>query len=221
MIIEVKKLKKYFNTSDVVVKAVDNINYTFYEKSTLILGPSGSGKTTFLDLVGLLLNKTSGKILFDGIDISNKSTKVQRDFIKKNISYIFQRYNLIDNLNMGENIRIAAYSRLDEKLFKNITRSLSIDEILKKYPNQVSGGQNQRVAIARALIKKPKVLFADEPTGALDNKTTLQVLDLLFSLQKEYGYKMIMVSHDTSISDKFEKVIKYNEGIIHDEIRSY
>lgn len=214
MSIKLEKLNKQFKSYDKTIRAVDNITFEFDKKSSVIIGASGSGKTTLLDLVGLLLKPDSGSIIFDNQDITILSDEKKREFIKDNIGYIFQSYNLIDSLTVKENIFLGLHKKIDQNLFEKITKKLNLSSLLNKYPNQLSGGQKQKCAISRAILKKPKLLLADEPTGALDVKSTAEVIDLIFDLQKSFEYKIIMVTHDISLISNFESIIKYRDGLI-------
>lgn len=214
MEIRVENLVKEFKSFDKTLVVVNNISYKFIGKTTVITGASGSGKTTFLDLVGLLSKPNSGKIFFDDICVSDLSSKKQRDFIRDNIGYIFQSYNLIDSLDCKENILLGVHGKADMDFFDKLVNKLDIVGVLNKRPSQISGGQKQRVAIVRALIKRPSILLADEPTGALDEKTSKEVMELLFSLQKEYGYNLISVTHDLDQVKMFDNVIRYKDGVI-------
>lgn len=217
MEIRVENLVKEFKSFDKTLVVVNKINYKFIGKTTVITGASGSGKTTFLDLIGLLSKPNSGKIFFDNVCVSDFSSKKQREFIRDNIGYIFQSYNLIDSLDCRENILLGVHGKPDMEFFDKLVKKLDIVGVLDKRPNQISGGQKQRVAIVRALIKRPSILLADEPTGALDEKTSKEVMELLFSLQKEYGYNLISVTHDLDQVKLFESVIRYKDGVILDD----
>ncbi len=215
MLYEVKGISKIYTNGEVENKALDNVNLTINENETVtILGPSGSGKTTLLNMLSGLDSVDSGVIKFKGKDITKyneaKLTKYRRD----NTGFIFQSYNLVATLTVRENVQLGA------QLSKN---SLDVDEMIKKvglqdhidkFPHQLSGGQQQRVAIARVLVKNPEVIFCDEPTGALDEQSGREVLDLLQKLTQEYYTTLIMVTHNVNIANMSHKVIYFKNGKI-------
>lgn len=214
---ECKNLVKKYKSGGGELFALNNVDVNFEKgKITTILGPSGSGKTTLLNMVSGLDSIDSGVINFEGKDISGYSESKLSKYRRNNTGFIFQSYNLISTLTVRENIELGEY------LSKN---SLSIDEILEevgltdhadKFPHQLSGGQQQRVAIARVLVKNPKVMFCDEPTGALDEVSGRKVLDLLQSLNEKYGTTLVMVTHNPNIADMSHQVIYFKNGEIVD-----
>lgn len=213
--IEIKDVKKSYGEGSAKVDVLKGIS-TQIDKGQMcvILGPSGSGKSTFLNLIGGLDSADSGKIIIDGMNIASMKNKRLADYRRDSLGFIFQFYNLIPNLTVYENIQVC----------ENLTSSpMNIDELLdvlnmtehkNKFPSQLSGGQQQRCAIARALVKNPKLLLCDEPTGALDSKTSKEILILLEKVNKIYNTTMLIVTHNTAIKDMVHKVIKIKDGLI-------
>lgn len=181
----------------------------------MILGASGSGKSTLLNVISGLERPDSGKVLYDKTDITELSDKDLTEFRKENVSFIFQQYYLLPNMNVDKNVKMGA-DLAANKEYKAIIKAVGLQDKLHKYPSELSGGEQQRVSVARALAKKPNVLFLDEPTGALDEEMGRQVLDYICRLQKEYGFTIIMVTHNLNIADMANTVIKMNSGIIAD-----
>lgn len=216
-----KKVYKTYEVNETFNHALENIDLELNEGEVIvILGPSGSGKSTLLNLLSGIDLPTKGTIFYYDDKVNKLSDDELVDYRKEHLGFIFQSYHLIPNLTVYENII------LGKELSKN---PLDIDEVLKaveltdqknKYPYQLSGGQMQRVAIARSLVKNPEVLFCDEPTGALDEKTGKKVLELLQKINKEYKTTMIIVTHNPSIADIANTVIKMNSGKIVDVIKN-
>ena len=191
----------------------------------VILGASGSGKSTFLNVISGLERPDSGKVFYDGKDITALSDNELTSFRKENvelilsfsmpllIGFIFQQYYLLPNMSVDKNVKMGA-DLANNKDYKNVIRAVGLGEKLHKYPSELSGGEQQRVSIARALAKRPRVLFLDEPTGALDEQTGRQVLDYICKLQKEYGFTIVMVTHNLNIAEMANTVIKMNSGKI-------
>ncbi len=214
-------LVKKYKSGEGFLYALNHINVSIESgKINTILGPSGSGKTTLLNMLSALDEIDSGQILFEGKDISKLSEKKKTLYRRENTGFIFQSYNLISTLTVRENVELGEY------LSK---RSLDVDEVIDqvglsehkdKYPHQLSGGQQQRVAIARVLVKNPKVIFCDEPTGALDEESGRIVLDLLQKLNEKYKTTLVMVTHNPNIAHMSNKVIYFNSGKIVKEIEN-
>ena len=180
---------------------------------TAILGSSGSGKSTLLNCLSGLEHPDSGSIKYDTVDITKLSDTDITRFRKDNIGFIFQQYYLLPNMTVEKNVRMGA-DLADNMDYREIIKAVGLENKMNKYPSELSGGEQQRVSVARALAKKPKVLFLDEPTGALDEQTGRQVLDYIFKLHKEYGFTMAMVTHNQNISEMANTVIKINSGRI-------
>ncbi len=214
-------LVKKYKSGEGYLYALNNVNVSIESgKINTILGPSGSGKTTLLNMLSALDEVDEGQIIFEGKDISKLSEKKKTLYRRENTGFIFQSYNLISTLTVRENVELGEY------LSK---RSLDVDEVIEqvglsehkdKYPHQLSGGQQQRVAIARVLVKNPKVIFCDEPTGALDEESGRIVLDLLQNLNKKYKTTLVMVTHNPNIAHMSDKVIYFNSGKIVKEIEN-
>ena len=178
-----------------------------------IIGKSGSGKSTLMNIIGALDVPTSGRYLLGGEDVDQMSDDQLADIRNRQIGFIFQQYYLLPNMSVDKNVKMGA-DLANNKDYKNVIRAVGLGEKLHKYPSELSGGEQQRVSIARALAKRPRVLFLDEPTGALDEQTGRQVLDYICKLQKEYGFTIVMVTHNLNIAEMANTVIKMNSGKI-------
>ena len=179
----------------------------------VILGASGSGKSTLLNCLSGLERVDDGKIKYENTDITAFSDKELTKFRKENIGFIFQQYYLLPDMNVEKNVRMGA-DLAGNADYKEVIEAVGLSDKLKKYPSELSGGEQQRVAIARAIAKKPKYLFLDEPTGALDEKTGRQILVYICKLQIERGFTVVMVTHNGNIAETADKVIKMNSGEI-------
>ncbi len=180
---------------------------------TVILGASGSGKSTFLNVISGLEHPDSGSVRYDTLDITKLSDTELTKFRKENVGFIFQQYYLLPNMTVEKNVRMGA-DLADNIEYREILKAVGLEDKIKKYPCELSGGEQQRVSIARALAKKPKVLFLDEPTGALDEQTGRQVLDYICKLHKKLGFAIVMVTHNQNIAEMANTVIKMNSGAI-------
>ncbi len=180
---------------------------------TVILGASGSGKSTFLNVVSGLERPDSGSVLYGTSDITKLSDEELTQFRKDNIGFIFQQYYLLPNMTVEKNVRMGA-DLADNREYAEIITAVGLEDKQKKYPSELSGGEQQRVSVARALAKKPKVLFLDEPTGALDEQTGRHVLDYICKLHKEYAFTIVMVTHNQNIAQMANTVVKINSGKI-------
>ena len=210
--IEVKEIIKSYGNSDNKIQVLKGISLKIKDGDfAVILGASGSGKSTFLNVVSGLEYPDSGKVLYDGTDITTLSDKELTLFRKENVGFIFQQYYLLANMSVDKNVKMGADLGRN-KAYRNIIEAVGLGEKLHKYPSELSGGEQQRVSVARALAKKPKVLFLDEPTGALDEQTGRQVLDYICKLQKKYGFTIVMVTHNLNIAEMATTVIKMNSG---------
>ena len=210
--IEVKEIIKSYGNSDNKIQVLKGISLKIKDGDfAVILGASGSGKSTFLNVVSGLEYPDSGKVLYDGTDITTLSDKELTLFRKENVGFIFQQYYLLPNLSVDKNVKMGTDLGRN-KAYRNIIEAVGLGEKLHKYPSELSGGEQQRVSVARALAKKPKVLFLDEPTGALDEQTGRQVLDYICKLQKKYGFTIVMVTHNLNIAEMATTVIKMNSG---------
>ncbi len=212
--IEVRNLTKYYGIGESRFKALDDVTVNISDgEFIVILGASGSGKSTFLNVISGLEEIDGGSVTYDGRQLENMSEKELTKFRRDNTAYIFQQYYLLPHLNVEKNIKMGA--DLDHnKDFLPLIEAVGLAEKRKKFPSELSGGEQQRVAIARALAKNPKVLFLDEPTGALDENTGRLILDYIIKLQAKQGFTMIMVTHNANIAETADRIIKMNSGKI-------
>ena len=183
----------------------------------VIQGTSGSGKSTLLNCIGGLDTMDSGSIKVDGTEIFGMTSDQLADYRRDNLGFIFQFYNLVPNLTVRENIQVCEYLTDDPLPMDDLIETLGLTEHQNKFPSQLSGGQQQRCAIARALVKNPKLLLCDEPTGALDSKTSRDILVLLEEINEKYGTTMLIVTHNNSIKNMVHKVIFIKDGLISKE----
>ena len=212
--IEVKNLTKYYGRGESRFKALDDVSVRIDDGAfVVILGASGSGKSTFLNVISGLETMDGGSVAYDGRTLQAMGEKELTKFRRDNTAYIFQQYYLLPHLNVEKNVKLGA-DLDDNKTFLPLLDAVGLTEKRKKFPSELSGGEQQRVAIARALAKNPKVLFLDEPTGALDEKTGRQVLDYIIGLQKKQGFTMIMVTHNANIAETADRIIRMNSGKI-------
>ena len=214
--ITINNLTKYYGKGESQFKALDDVSVTINDgEYIVILGASGSGKSTFLNAISGLETIDGGTITYDNNRLEKMSEKELTKFRKDNTAFIFQQYYLLPHLNVEKNVKMGA-DLANNKEISSFIEAVGLKEKAKKFPSELSGGEQQRVAIARALAKKPKVLFLDEPTGALDEKTGRQVLDYIIRLQQEQKFTMIMVTHNANIADTPDRIIKMNSGKIID-----
>lgn len=215
MYIELKKLIKTYKMGDVTITAVDKVSFGI-EKGELavVLGPSGAGKTTVLNILGGMDRSDSGTITIDDKDISKYSNQELTKYRRNDIGFIFQFYNLVQNLTSLENIELTNQICKDTLPAKEVLISVGLKDRMNNFPSQLSGGEQQRVAIARALAKKPKLLLCDEPTGALDSKTGQKVLEVLQKTCKEYGMTVVIITHNSVIAQIANRVIKMKNGTV-------
>ena len=211
-------LKKYYGSGDTTVKALDGVNLTVADgEFTAIVGTSGSGKSTLLHMLGGLDRPTSGKALVDGKDIFSLKDDALTIFRRRKIGFVFQSYNLVPVLNVYENIVLPIEldgNKIDKQHINNIIETLGLAEKMNSLPNQLSGGQQQRVAIARALVSKPAILLADEPTGNLDSKTSLDVMGLLKITSERFSQTIVMITHNEEIAQTADRIIRIEDGRI-------
>lgn len=218
MYLEVKNIKKSYGKDGSYVQVLKGIT-TGIEKGQMcvIQGTSGSGKSTFLNCIGGLDTMDSGSIKVDGKEITGLKADALSDYRRENLGFIFQFYNLVPNLTVKENIQVCEYLSDAPLDMNELLEVLGLTEHQNKFPAQLSGGQQQRCAIARALIKNPKLLLLDEPTGALDSKTSRDILILLEKINEKYGTTMLFVTHNNSIKNMVHKVIIIKDGQISKE----
>ena len=220
--IVVNNIKKYYGKKDNIVKAVDGISLEVENgKFTAIIGTSGSGKSTLLHCLAGLDKPTSGEVILGNKNIYSLNDDELSRIRRQESGFIFQSFNLIPVLNVYDNIILPIQldgKKEDKEYIMNIIKKVGLEDQLKKFPNELSGGQQQRVAIARALSNKPAVIFADEPTGNLDSKTTEEVMSLLRSTVSELNQTLLMITHDENIAKEADRIITISDGkIIKDE----
>ena len=217
--IKVENLTKEYTMGEIKLLAVDDVSFEINEgELTVILGPSGAGKTTILNILGGMDSPTSGSIIIDGKDISKYSDKKLTYYRRNDIGFVFQFYNLVQNLTALENVELASQICKDTIPAKEVLEKVGLTERMNNFPSQLSGGEQQRVAIARAIAKKPKLLLCDEPTGALDSITGKKVLEVLQDIGKKYNITIVIITHNQIISQMADKVIKMKNGKISDLI---
>ena len=214
-IYELKKVSKIYKVGTNVTKALNEIDLTLNEGEVIVvLGPSGSGKSTLLNVLSGIDNVSSGVITFMGKDISKYDYNKLCEYRRNYLGFIFQTYNLISNLNVAENVELGQQLAQHPIKIEEMIDAVGLQGQEHKFPYQMSGGQQQRVAIARALVKNPKVLFCDEPTGALDETTGKIVLKTIQDLNKKYNTTIVIITHNPSIAQMANTVIKVNSGKI-------
>ena len=223
-ILEVKNVEKYYGNKSNLTKAIDNISFKVEEGEFVgIMGASGSGKTTLLNCISTIDRVTAGNIIINGKDITRLKGNNLNKFRREELGFIFQDFNLLDTLTAYENIALALtiqkvnHKEIDSRV-KDIAEKLGIKEILNKYPYQISGGQKQRVASARAIITNPKLVLADEPTGALDSKSARQLLESFESLNQKLGATILLVTHDAFTASYTDRIIFIKDGKIFNEL---
>ncbi len=212
--IAAKEICKYYGSGANRQEVLKSVELNVSDgKFVVILGASGSGKSTLLNVLSGLERADSGSVLYDGTDISRFSDSELTRFRKAQVGFIFQQYYLLPHLSVEKNVRMGA-DLAGNKNYAEVIEAVGLAEKCKKYPSELSGGEQQRVAIARALAKKPKVLFCDEPTGALDEATGRQILDCISKLQRSSGVTVIMVTHNQNIADMADTVVRLNSGTV-------
>lgn len=215
MYLEIKDVKKSYGKDSSYIQVLKGIS-TGVERGQMcvIQGTSGSGKSTLLNCIGGLDTMDSGSVKVDGKEIFGLKADALSDYRRDNLGFIFQFYNLVPNLTVRENIQVCEYLSNDPLDMDELLETLGLTEHQNKFPSQLSGGQQQRCAIARALVKNPKLLLCDEPTGALDSKTSKDILILLEQINAKYGTTMLIVTHNNSIKNMVHKVIIVKDGLI-------
>ena len=224
-ILELEKVEKYYGSRSSLTKAIDDISFTVEEgEFVAIMGSSGSGKTTLLNVISTIDRVTSGHIYVNGEDITALKGENLNRFRREELGFIFQDFNLLDSLTARENIALALsiqncpVSEIDERVNK-VAKELNIENVLEKFPYQMSGGQKQRVASARAIVTNPKLILADEPTGALDSKSSRMLLEQFETLNEKYQATILMVTHDAFAASYATRVIFIKDGKIFNELR--
>lgn len=217
--IEFKEVSKVYVTGDVKVNALLNTNFEINQgELVVILGPSGAGKTTALNILGGMDNVSAGKVIIANKDITKYRKKKLIKYRRNDIGFVFQFYNLIQNLTALENVELASQISKSPLDSKEALISVGLEDRMNNFPSQLSGGEQQRVAIARAIAKNPKILLADEPTGALDYNTGKQILKLLQDTARKKKMTVIIITHNSAIAPMADKVIKFKNGTVEDII---
>ncbi|MBE5896523.1 MAG: ABC transporter ATP-binding protein [Lachnospiraceae bacterium] len=220
-ILKTEKLKKYYNQTSVVVKAIDGVDISVSQgEFVAVVGTSGSGKSTLLHMLGGLDRPTEGHVYIDGKDIFSLKDEELTVFRRRKIGFVFQAYNLVPVLNVYENIVLPIQldgNEVEEDYVNEIIDILGLTEKKNSMPNQLSGGQQQRVAIARALATKPSIILADEPTGNLDSKTSLDVMGLLKTTSNKLNQTMILITHNEEIAQMADRIIRIEDGVLYEK----
>ena len=217
-ILQTIELKKYYGTKPNITKALDGVNLSVEDgEFVAIVGTSGSGKSTLLNMIGGLDVPTSGKVIVDGRDLSTLKDEQLTIFRRRKIGFIFQNYNLVPVLNVFENIVLPVEldgGRVDTNFLNEVVGFLGLKDKMNSMPNNLSGGQQQRVAIARALAARPTIVLADEPTGNLDSKTSVDVLSLIKTSSYKFKQTLVMITHNNEIAQLADRIIRIEDGKI-------
>ena len=215
-ILETKDLKKIYGSGENEVHALDGVSISVEEgEFVAIVGTSGSGKSTLLNMLGGLDRPTSGSVVVRGKELMQMKDEQLTIFRRRNVGFVFQNYNLLPILNVYENIVYPIEidgSKVDKEFVRQIIHNLGLERKLKNMPNNFSGGQQQRVAIARALATKPAIILADEPTGNLDSKTSMDVILLMQSISREFNQTILMITHNEEIAQMADRIIRIEDG---------
>lgn len=223
-ILQVQNVEKYYGSKTNITKALNNVSFSVEEGEFIgIMGQSGSGKTTLLNCISTIDRVTSGHIAIDNSEITSMGSGALSRFRREKLGFVFQDFNLLDTLTCYENIALALTilkTKANEIKTRvaSVSRQLGIEGVLEKYPYQISGGQKQRVACARALVTNPALILADEPTGALDSKSSYMLLDSLQKMNTEYGATILMVTHDAFTASYANKIYFLQDGKIFTEL---
>lgn len=213
--IEFKNVCKQYKMGEVTINALENTNFEI-EKGELvvIVGPSGAGKTTTLNILGGMDSATSGEVIVDGKEVTKLKNKELIKYRREDIGFVFQFYNLVQNLTAKENVELATQICKDSLNPEEVLEKVGLKDRMNNFPSQLSGGEQQRVAIARAIAKNPKLLLCDEPTGALDYKTGKQILKLLQDTSKKENMTALIITHNSAIAPMADKVIHFKNGTV-------
>lgn len=217
--IEVKNLRKVYQMGEIEIKAVDDVNFSINKgELVVVLGPSGAGKTTVLNILGGMDSATSGSVIVDKKHVEKLNRRELINYRRHDIGFVFQFYNLVQNLTAVENVELASQICKNPLEADYVMKEVGLEDRKNNFPAQLSGGEQQRVAIARAIAKNPKILLCDEPTGALDSKTGKSILELLQKTARQMGMTVIIITHNSVIADIADKVIKVKNGTIEEVI---
>lgn len=224
-LLQIQHIQKYYGNGSNLTKALDDVSFSIEQGEFVgIMGASGSGKTTLLNCISTIDTVSAGHILLGGVDVTTLSRKEIARFRRENLGFIFQEFNLLDTLTISENIALALTinkapaNEIDGRV-REMARKLNISDILEKYPYQVSGGQKQRCACARAIINDPKLILADEPTGALDSHASQMLLSTMQGMNEQLGSTILMVTHDAFSASYANRILFLRDGKIFLEIR--
>lgn len=213
--VELKQVKKIYQMGEVQISAVDGIDFSIEKgEFVVIVGPSGAGKTTVLNILGGMDRATSGEIWVDGVNVATLSSRQLIGYRREDIGFVFQFYNLIQNLTALENVELALQICKDPLNAADVLSEVGLEGRLKNFPAQLSGGEQQRVAIARALAKNPKLLLCDEPTGALDYQTGKSILKLLQDTCRNMNMTVIVITHNSAIAPMADRIIEIKNGLV-------
>ncbi|MBO5944025.1 MAG: ABC transporter ATP-binding protein [Clostridia bacterium] len=211
--IELKDVVKTYKMGEIEIKAADNISFPIEKgEFVIVVGPSGAGKTTVLNILGGMDTATSGGIMVDGTDIGKFSEKELTKYRRDDVGFVFQFYNLVQNLTALENVELASQMKSDALEAEEVLAEVGLSNRLDNFPSQLSGGEQQRVSIARALAKNPKLLLCDEPTGALDYITGKSILKLLQDTCREKKMTVVVITHNSALTPMADKIIKIKNG---------
>ena len=213
--LDIRNLKKHYGEGEARLQVLRGIDVQLERgEICVLLGPSGSGKSTFLNMVGGLEPADSGSIVVNGTNIATLPDKKLVEYRRKELGFVFQFYNLVPDLTVQENIEVCAYLSKSPLPMEPLLESLGLYEHRHKFPHQISGGQQQRCAIGRALVKNPGLLLCDEPTGALDYKTSKEILQLMEEVNQQYGCTIVIVTHNDAIRHMAHRVLRLRDGVM-------
>ena len=213
--VEFQNVEKIYHTGEVDIQALHDTSFTIEEgELVVIVGPSGAGKTTLLNILGGMDSLSGGKVFLDGLEISGLSKRQLTQYRRQDVGFVFQFYNLLGNLTALENVELANQICKNPLDAKQVLVDVGLEERLKNFPSQLSGGEQQRVAIARALAKNPKLLLCDEPTGALDYQTGKAILQLLQDTGRKTGMTIIIITHNSALTAMADRVIRVKNGTV-------
>lgn len=223
-VLKINNIEKYYGNKGNIIKAIDDISFSVRKGEFVgVMGPSGSGKTTLLNVIATIDDVSSGNIYLDGKDLTEINQKNISRFRRENLGFIFQDFNLLDTLTIHENIALALTinktkkDEIDKKVL-SVARELGIEKLLLKYPYEASGGEKQRTACARALVTNPKLILADEPTGALDSKSAQMLIEMISNLNKDLDATILMVTHDSFTASYCNRILFIKDGKIFTEL---
>ena len=219
--IQLKNVKKTYTMGEVIIKAVDDVSFSIEKgEFVVVIGASGAGKTTILNLLGGMDQVTSGNIIVDGNEISEYNKRMLTKYRRDEIGFVFQFYNLVQNLNAIENVELAVEICKNPMNPAEVLENVGLKDRMKNFPSQLSGGEQQRVSIARALSKNPKLLLCDEPTGALDYNTGKAILKLLSDTSKKQGMTVIVITHNSALTPIADKIITVKSGKVYSVVKN-